>query len=43
MDKAQQCMHMKACLECWTQVPGEVDDTALRSLEEFVEGQSQLR
>ncbi|EIE25359.1 U-box-domain-containing protein [Coccomyxa subellipsoidea C-169] len=43
LDKAQQCAHLRACLECWTQLPGEVDDTAMRQLEDFVEGQLILR
>ncbi|BDA41664.1 probable E3 ubiquitin-protein ligase CHIP at N-terminal half [Coccomyxa sp. Obi] len=43
LDKAQQCAHLRAWVECWTQLPGELDDTAMRKLEEFVEGQSVLR
>ncbi|KAK9909207.1 hypothetical protein WJX75_008715 [Coccomyxa subellipsoidea] len=43
LDKAQQCDHLRACLACWTQLPWEVDDTAMRQLEEFVEGQIVLR
>ena len=43
LDKAQQCAHLRACLECWTQLPGEVDDTAMRQLEEYVETQIFLR
>lgn len=43
LDKAQQCAHLRAWVECWTQLPGDLDDTAMRKLEEFVEGQSVLR
>lgn len=43
LDKAQQCAHLRAWVECWTQLPGELDDAAMRKLEDFVEGQSVLR
>ncbi len=43
VDKAQQCQLLSACLECWAEVKEEIDEAALRKLENFVERYTSLR
>ena len=43
LDRAQQCELLKALLDCWAEVPGELDQRALQSLERFMEGHAGFR
>lgn len=43
LDRAQQCQLLKSLLDCWAELPGELDLRAMQCLERFMQGHAGFR